>query len=154
MLPARALDDMLPCAAVGRLLPGGRGTYRSKLYSVGRFNVALVLCSRSAHLAQLGVRSVTVEQPYSAQEFHDILLNVKNVFDASPSFMCILSRPDHFIERAIRQYFQLVGDRDILGKPVREAQPERVGQGFVALLDNVFATGTDFVGKDVPVSVE
>lgn len=74
----RALDDMLPRAAVERLLPGGRGTYRGKLYSVGQFDVALALFSRRAQLAQLGIRVATVEQPYSAQEFHDILVKAKN----------------------------------------------------------------------------
>jgi len=73
----RALDGLLPRAAVASLLPGGRGTYRGKLYSVGQFDVALALFSRRAQLAALGVRIATMEQPYSAREFHDILAKVK-----------------------------------------------------------------------------
>jgi len=73
----RPLDDLLPEAVVRPLLPGGRGTYRGRLYSVGQFDVVLALFARHSALAAEGVRVATVEQPYSAQELHDILLKVK-----------------------------------------------------------------------------
>lgn len=73
----RALDDLLPRAAVQQLLPGGRGTYMDRLYSVGQFDVVLALFSRRSQLDALGVRVATIEQPYTAQEFYDILLKVK-----------------------------------------------------------------------------
>lgn len=73
----RVLDDVLPREAVARLLQGGRGTYKGKLYSVGQFDVVLALYSRRSELAAHGVRMATMEQPYSAKEFHDILLKVK-----------------------------------------------------------------------------
>ena len=73
----RALDDMLPAASVARLLPGGRGTYRGKLYSVGQFDVTLALFARRSQLTALGVRTATIDQPYSAQEFHRILVKGK-----------------------------------------------------------------------------
>ena len=73
----RALDDLLPRAAIEQLLPGGRGTYMDRLYSVGQFDVVLALFSRRSQLEALGVRVATIEQPYMAQEFYDILLKVK-----------------------------------------------------------------------------
>lgn len=73
----RPLDDLLPEAVVRPLLPGGRGTYRGRLYSVGQFDVVLALFARRSALEAEGVRVATVEQPYSAQELHDILLKVK-----------------------------------------------------------------------------
>jgi len=73
----RSLDNLVPRASVDRLLPGGRGTYQGKLYSVGQFDVALVLYSRRSLLDALGVRVATMEHPYSAQEFRDILAKVK-----------------------------------------------------------------------------
>lgn len=73
----RPLDDLLPRAAVQQLLPGGRGTYMGKLYSVGQFDVVLALFSRRSLLRELGVRVATIEQPYTAGELHDILLKVK-----------------------------------------------------------------------------
>jgi PAS domain S-box-containing protein len=51
-------------------------------------------------------------------------------------------------------YYRLVGRRDILNKPVREALPEVVGQGFVDLLDRVYRTGQPFVGRSLRISLE
>lgn len=73
----RALNDLLPRTAVERLLPGGRGTYMGKLYSVAQFDVVVVMYSRRSQLDALGVRVATMEQPYTAKEFHDILMRVK-----------------------------------------------------------------------------
>lgn len=74
----RALDDLLPAAAVQPLLPGGRGTYHGRLYSVGQFDVVLALYARRSRLAAEGIRAATVERPYSAQELRAILLKVKH----------------------------------------------------------------------------
>ena len=41
---------------------------------------------------------------------------------------------------------QLVGHRDVLGLPVRDALPDIEGQGFLELLDQVFASGEPFIG--------
>jgi len=73
----RPLDDLLPRAAVAKLLPGGRGSYQDRLYSVGQFDVVLVLYARRSQLAKLGVRVATMDQPYTAKEFHDILAQVR-----------------------------------------------------------------------------
>ncbi|SFU27695.1 extracellular solute-binding protein [Pseudoduganella namucuonensis] len=73
----RPLDELLPRAAVARLLQGGRGTYMGKLYSVGQFDVVLVMYSRRSRLDALGVRVASMDQPYTAEEFHDILMKVK-----------------------------------------------------------------------------
>jgi signal transduction histidine kinase/CheY-like chemotaxis protein len=51
-------------------------------------------------------------------------------------------------------YFNLVGERDILGKSVAEALPEVREQGFIALLDAVFRTGRRHVGSAVPVYLQ
>lgn len=73
----RTLDDLVAPAVAAQLLPGGRGTYAGKLYSVGQFDVVLAMFSRRSELAALGIRIATIEQPYTAQEFRDILLKVK-----------------------------------------------------------------------------
>lgn len=73
----RPLDALLPADAVGRLLEGARGTYKGKLYSVGQFDVALALYARRSQLAALGVRVATMDAPYTAAEFHDILARAK-----------------------------------------------------------------------------
>jgi len=71
---------------------------------------------------------------------------LRALFRQAPGFMCMLRGPEHRIELANAAYMQLVGHRDILDKPVREALPETEDQGFIALLDRVYATGEPFVG--------
>ncbi|MEX0928101.1 MAG: PAS domain-containing protein, partial [Balneolales bacterium] len=76
------------------------------------------------------------------------------VFQKAPSFMCILQGPDHVIERANDRYLQLVGNRTILGKPVREALPEIEEQGFFELLDQVYRTGETYTGTDREILIQ
>lgn len=73
----RPLDHLLPAAVVEPLLPGGRGTYQGRLYSVGQFDVVLALFARRSALKAEGVRVATIDEPYSARELYDILSKVK-----------------------------------------------------------------------------
>lgn len=73
----RPLDTLLPADAVAALLEGGRGSYRGQLYSVGQFDVVLALFSRRSQLRALGLREATMDQPYTAAEFHAILARAK-----------------------------------------------------------------------------
>jgi signal transduction histidine kinase/ActR/RegA family two-component response regulator len=51
-------------------------------------------------------------------------------------------------------YYQLVGHRDIIGKPVWLALPDVAGQGFEELLDGVFETGQPFVGRRLKIQIQ
>ena len=77
-----------------------------------------------------------------------------DVFNRSPSFMTVFRGPRHVFERANERYLQLVGQREILGKPLLEALPELAGQGFDTLLDRVYTTGEPFVGKNLRVMIQ
>ncbi len=46
------------------------------------------------------------------------------------------------------------GERAYLGRTVREAFPELVGQGFVELLDSVYATGEPYTSRAMPIRLE
>ncbi|HWV16340.1 MAG TPA: ATP-binding protein [Cellvibrio sp.] len=75
----------------------------------------------------------------------------RELFTQAPSFMCILNGPEHIFEFANPKFFELVGNRDLIGKPVVDAMPEAVSQGFVELLDQVYSTGIAYRGMTVPV---
>ncbi len=75
-------------------------------------------------------------------------------FELAPSFMAVLRGPGHVYELVNPAYSQLVGHRDVLGLPVREALPELEGQGFFELLDRVYTTGEAFVGNEVLVQLQ
>jgi PAS domain S-box-containing protein len=76
------------------------------------------------------------------------------MFSQSPSFCALLQGPDHRFVLTNPAYQQLIGHRDVIGLTVRDALPEVEQQDFIALLDNVFATGEAFVGKDVEVALQ
>ncbi|MBC8142548.1 MAG: SpoIIE family protein phosphatase, partial [Armatimonadetes bacterium] len=77
-----------------------------------------------------------------------------DIFKRVPAFMATLRGSDHVFEMANPSYHQIVGHRDILGKPVAEALPEIVDQGFIVLLDNVYRTGEPYIGTDMPIMLQ
>jgi PAS domain S-box-containing protein len=79
---------------------------------------------------------------------------LSEIIHQSPAFMCVLRGPAHVFEIVNDRYARLVGNRDLLGKTVRQAFPEIEGQGFFELLDEVYRTGKPFVGSDVRVSLQ
>jgi signal transduction histidine kinase len=76
-----------------------------------------------------------------------------DVFRQAPTFLAVLRGADHVFELVNDAYYQLVGHRELLGKPVFEALPEVRDQGFKELLDRVLATGEPFVGREIPLLV-
>ncbi|HET7188875.1 MAG TPA: PAS domain-containing protein [Gemmatimonadaceae bacterium] len=79
---------------------------------------------------------------------------LKQVFQRAPSFIVAMRGPDQVYEFVNEAYYQLVGHRDILGKPLLEALPEIRGQGFVELLERVRVTGEPWVGRESPVELQ
>ena len=76
-----------------------------------------------------------------------------DIFTHAPAFIASLRGPDHIFELANAHYYKLVGQRDLIGKRVRDAFPEVEGQGFFELLDNVYETGVPFAGDEMPVEL-
>jgi PAS domain S-box-containing protein len=80
--------------------------------------------------------------------------NLRILFEQAPGFMCVLDGERHVFRLANEAYTRVVGKRDLLGKPVAEALPEVVAQGFVDLLDRVFRTGEAFIGAGVRILLQ
>ncbi|MEX5747216.1 ATP-binding protein [Massilia sp. X63] len=76
------------------------------------------------------------------------------LFEQAPGILAVLRGPDHVFEITNESYLQLIGRRELIGKPAREALPEVAGQGFFELLDQVYHSGQPFVGHAVPVRVQ
>ncbi|WP_265529624.1 GAF domain-containing protein [Sphingomicrobium marinum] len=74
-----------------------------------------------------------------------------NLFEQAPGFMAVLRGPDHIFELANPAYRKLIGNRDIIGKPVAEVAPEAAEQGFLDILNEVFRTGEAYSGKAMEV---
>jgi len=76
------------------------------------------------------------------------------VFQRAPSFIVAFRGADQVYEFVNEAYYQLVGHRDLLGKPLLEAIPEIRGQGFAELLERVRQTGEPWVGRETPVELQ
>jgi PAS domain S-box-containing protein len=75
-------------------------------------------------------------------------------FEQAPSFMAMLDGPDHVFQRANDAYLRLVGRQNVVGRPVRDSFPDVSGQGFFELLDQVYASGKAFVGRNMSIAFQ
>ncbi|MEG0186329.1 MAG: PAS domain S-box protein, partial [Stenotrophomonas sp.] len=71
------------------------------------------------------------------------------LFETSPLFMAFLTGPEHRVALVNPGYVDLIGHRDVIGKPIGEALPEALDQGYVQLLDQVYRTGEPYIGRKV-----
>ncbi|GHH46733.1 PAS domain S-box protein [[Pseudomonas] boreopolis] len=76
-----------------------------------------------------------------------------SVFEQSPAFLAVLKGPDHVVETANRRFLHVLGDRPVLGLPLREAAPELVEQGFIDLLDSVRESRQPFIGESMVAAI-
>jgi PAS domain S-box-containing protein len=78
---------------------------------------------------------------------------LQHILSQTPAAIATLSGPGHCFTFANAQYQQLVG-RVVIGKTVAEVLPELVEQGFLNLLDRVYASGQLFRGDEIAVMLE
>ncbi len=102
--------------------------------------------------APLGVGGVlvicteTTEQVMSERRIAAERQRFAQLFEQAPTFMCVLRGPNHVFELANPAYLHLVGDRPVIGKAVADALPEIIEQGYLKLLDQVYASGEAHLG--------
>lgn len=106
------------------------------------------------HTDITGEISAAAERDRLLREIRATNDRMSDIFRQAPSFMCVLSGADHVFEIVNDRYMQLIGNRHVIGQPVRTALPEVEGQGFFELLDQVYKTGQPFVGNDMPVMLQ
>jgi signal transduction histidine kinase len=75
------------------------------------------------------------------------------LFEQAPAFFAVLNGPQFVFEMVNSSYQQLIGQRSVLGKSVREALPEAEGQDFLKLLERVYQTGEPHVGRGTPIQL-
>ncbi|MGB7976816.1 MAG: ATP-binding protein [Roseiarcus sp.] len=79
--------------------------------------------------------------------------SLRLMFEQAPGFIAMATGPDHRLTMVNEAYRALVAGRDVIGKTVAEALPEVVEQGFVGLLDRVYASGEPYIGRGAPVNL-
>jgi PAS domain S-box-containing protein len=80
--------------------------------------------------------------------------HLNRLFMQASNFMCVLRGPDHVFEMANHAMREIVGGREVIGGTVRDALPELAGQGYVEIMDTVFATGEAFASRKMRVLLQ
>lgn len=95
----------------------------------------------------------TTRQVLSQRRKEGEIGRLSELFRQAPGFVAIVKEPRHIFEMANDSYMQLIGHRDVIGKPFAEAIPELAEQGYIDILDTVYRTGTPYIGRAVPVQL-
>jgi len=102
----------------------------------------------------LVVCSETTRQVLATRELVNQRDQLAQMFEQAPTFMAMLRGPGHRFELANPGYLKLVGNRPVLGLTVAEALPEALAQGYVALLDQVYASGEAYVAAEAHFTLQ
>ena len=78
---------------------------------------------------------------------------LQRMFAQAPGFMALVQGRDHHFAMANSAFDELVGERELLGKPFAEALPELEGQEFAQLLDTAGITGEALVARKMAMQV-
>lgn len=136
------------------------GQISSRLASAEAFESEKRRSTALAEAADLRERAAVALEQLNHQLSSEVELRtaerdrMRVLFQQAPSFMCILSGPDHVFELVNDAYLQLVGNRMLVGLTVRQALPEVEGQGFFELLDGVFQSGKPYIGRNLKVHLQ
>ncbi len=93
----------------------------------------------------------TTEQVLASERREADASRLRATLKQMPGFIGMLSGPDHVYQYVNDAYVAIAGERDFIGRGVREVFPELAGQGFYELLDEVYATGEPFSARALPI---
>ena len=96
----------------------------------------------------------TTERVLAERELQGQQARLQQMFEQAPGMMAMLRGPEHVFEMVNPAYCRLVGEREIIGKPVRDALPEVERQGFIEILDRVYRSGEAFVGSGIHIGLQ
>ncbi|RNI30034.1 PAS domain S-box protein [Rufibacter immobilis] len=105
-------------------------------------------------LAWIGVDTDIQEQKDIQQKLKERDEYVQRMLAQAPVQFAVLKGANWLVDFATPQFRQLVGGRNILGKPFREALPELEPQGFFELVQKVYTTGQAHVGILTPAHLD
>ena len=152
LLSAKADDELK-----NKLLAKQAQDYITKPFSERELQVRirnLVAVRHSQEAIREAEKGKHVEMELANRDLQIRLKQLSELFEQTPSFMVVLRGPKHVFEFANSAFYNLVGNRELIGRSALEAFPEIAGQGFFELLDQVLASGQPFQGKELPVLLQ
>ncbi|AHM62736.1 sensor protein [Flammeovirgaceae bacterium 311] len=79
---------------------------------------------------------------------------IQQLLMQAPAMITIFKGPEHIFHMVNPPYQQLVGERELLGRSIKEAMPELEGQPIFGLLDRVYQTGEPFYANEMLVQLD
>lgn len=80
--------------------------------------------------------------------------HLNRVLSQAPVVIAVLSGPDHVFELANEKGMEMLGFRDLIGKPLREAIPTMAGGQYEQLIEMVYKSGEPFVGREMHAAID
>ncbi|MDP9375331.1 MAG: PAS domain-containing protein, partial [Chloroflexota bacterium] len=77
-----------------------------------------------------------------------------DLFMQAPALIGVLRGREGIVELFNPRFHQLWGNRDVVGKTMREAWPELEGQGYFELVERVYDTGEPVFGDEYPALID
>ena len=103
--------------------------------------VMLILAETTAQV--LAARKLTIERD-----------QLSRMFEEAPTFMALMSGPEHRFEQANPDFLKLIDRGDVVGRTVAEALPDAVEQGYLEVLDQVFDSGEPYAAEGAPYAAQ
>jgi PAS domain S-box-containing protein len=135
------------------LVPITRHGRLEQVYWTYTYNPITDPSSKSGVGGVLVICNETTEQILAEQRSTARLQQLADLFEQAPIFMAMLKGAEHRFELSNPSYRQLIGHREHLGLTVAEAIPEATEQGYVALLDKVYESGTAYAGMGMKLQL-
>lgn len=130
--------------ALARRFPG-----RFEIFHPGLYSWHAVTVAPSEGGAILFVRDVTDRMRMLRDEA--VRQGIADVISAIPVGISIMRGPEHRFELVNPFARELLGGRDVVGMTLPSAFPELVEQGFLDLMNNIYATGEPYRAKEMDV---
>ena len=127
--------------------------YQARLDEQGRIDGVLVfaLDVTTQVRAQQRVKALQAEARLAAERRAQERETFYQVFEQTPAAISLMWGPQHRFEYVNQAYQQLFPGLELRYRPLAEALPLAVEQGFVALLDHVYYTGETVSRDEVPL---
>lgn len=77
--------------------------------------------------------------------------HLHTLFMQAPAVIGVFRGPEHICELVNPRYIEIAGDREYLGRPIRDVMKEAESQGLVDLLDRVYGSGEPYEGREYPL---
>lgn len=139
-------------ALYDQLLPMIRNGVRQETF--WNYSLTAIRGEDGAIVGILNQGNETTAAVLASRQAKEEIDRLAHMVSQAPGAVAVLRGPTHVFELANPAYEAMTGRTGLIGLPLAEVLPEVVGQGFISLLDKVYATGEPFIGRAVPVNLE